>query len=210
MAQIVLLLLYKIMWITRFTPIKWIQGLITLIYKKGDIHDITNYRPITLLNSLFKLWEKILDTRARTIIQDKYPLHLQMGSQKGNSSSWTILASNILIDKALEEGKPIYIASIDMNKAYNRVNRNKLWAILESMGITGNLLLNIMNTYKNAKEIIIIGNIKSKALIPTHQRTQTRINLITPTIHPIHKQPNTKTTRNKHRPKFHKPTEYQG
>ena len=51
-----------------------------------------------------------------------------------------------------------------MNKAYNRVNREKLWSIMWDMGIKGMLWKAIMSTYANISEVIRIGNTDSKIL----------------------------------------------
>ena len=49
----------------------------------------------------------------------------------------------------------------DYNKAFNRVNRHKLWVKLHEMGITGLLWENIMATYKEVLETITMGDIKT-------------------------------------------------
>jgi hypothetical protein len=40
------------------TPYSWQKSLTMLNYKKGNALEIKNYRPIALLNSIFKIWEK--------------------------------------------------------------------------------------------------------------------------------------------------------
>ena len=49
----------------KYAPDKWQDSQTILLYKKGDPCHIKNYRPITLLNSIFKLWERVLETRLR-------------------------------------------------------------------------------------------------------------------------------------------------
>ena len=51
--------LYEVVWTEEGIPTQWRQGLIVSLYKKGDVEDPGNYRGITLLNVVGKLFCKI-------------------------------------------------------------------------------------------------------------------------------------------------------
>jgi hypothetical protein len=152
-----LLHLVNMLWDLSTTPSEWNTAITKLLHKKGDRLQIKNYRPITLLNSMFKMWEGILESRVRVVIEGVYPPNLQMGSRKQNSAAYTIMAKKCLIRLAKLTGKPIMTLQIDMNKAYNRVCRDILWADLYKYGIRGKLLKAVVSTYASAKESICIG-----------------------------------------------------
>jgi hypothetical protein len=156
-ATSALLVIMKRMWVHKFTPKAWKIALIKLHHKDGPRDNILNYRPITLLTAIFKIWERILEQRTRKITETLFPNTLQMGSQKKNSAHAATMVTKGLHLLAREQGHDIFSASVDMNKAYNRVNRSKLWSILKRMGITGTLLSNIMATYTKAEDKIMIG-----------------------------------------------------
>ena len=46
----------------------WKKGLLTLLYKKGDKKDINNYRPIVILNSIYKIWTTVIANRLSPIM----------------------------------------------------------------------------------------------------------------------------------------------
>ena len=46
-----------------YFPENWSEGFIVPIFKKGDINEVSNYRGITLLSTLGKLFTRILDNR---------------------------------------------------------------------------------------------------------------------------------------------------
>ena len=48
---------------TKIVPSDWNEGSIVLLHKKGDIKDINNYRPISLLSHTGKLFSKIILSR---------------------------------------------------------------------------------------------------------------------------------------------------
>ena len=41
-------------------PEEWNEAIIILLYKKGDLKNISNYRPIILLNNIYKLFTKVI------------------------------------------------------------------------------------------------------------------------------------------------------
>jgi hypothetical protein len=126
---------------------------------------MANYRPITLLTTLFKIWERVLNTRLTATLEITDGISpLQSGSRSKYSAPWTILARSVLIKNARDEGKDIFVLNIDLNKAYNRVNREKLWTILWDKGIRGRLLKAIISTYSHYTEKIMIGGKHSDVL----------------------------------------------
>ena len=154
-----LLTLLNWMWDLKYTPPTWQIALTTLLHKKGPESNIANYRPITLLTTLLKVWERLLKTRLALLIKGSHSIpDAQMGSQKISSAYLAILIKRILLIDVTNQTGDIYSAQIDMNKAYNRVNRTKLWNILKQLGIQGNLWECIISTYSHAFEQIIIGD----------------------------------------------------
>ena len=119
--------------------------------------DIGNYRPITLLNSLFKTWERLLTTLLSESLAGSSPPPNQFGSQKGTSAPIALMVLRALFRQARNTGTPVYAAQVDLNKAYNRVNRKLLWAKLMDMDVPIKLIEAIESTYTECKESIRIG-----------------------------------------------------
>jgi hypothetical protein len=161
-----LLILYNGCFSLAFTPSTWQHTSTKLLHKGGDHNIIKNYRPITLLNVLFKTWERVLETRLRKATETNIS-PLQQGSRKHRTTTDTILAARLLDEHHTRNPKThIYTAQIDLSKAYNRVNRDHLWhTISERMNIKGRLWHCLKSTYSSYTDTICIGNRKS-------QRTQ--------------------------------------
>ena len=57
------------------TPMAWQNNFVKLIYKKNEATKIENYRPISLLNTIFKIWENILYEKLKDQLNLKQVIH---------------------------------------------------------------------------------------------------------------------------------------
>ena len=140
------------------TPQNWQVATTILILKKKDTLSIENYRPITLLEILFKLWEKILQIRVRNYIEMKFCLSPnQFGCRRKLGADMAIFATQSLIDEAVRNTNTLLMLHIDLSKAYNRIPRISLWVKLWKLGVRGKLWKAIISTYDNPTEFIKLG-----------------------------------------------------
>ena len=77
---------------------------------------------------------KILQARLQKYMNQEFP-DVQAGFRKGRGTRDQIANINWIIEKAREFQKSIYICFIDYAKAFDWVDQNKLWKILQEMGI---------------------------------------------------------------------------
>ena len=137
-----------ILWLTRVcqgawklgkTPRYWQTGVIILIFKKGDRKQCTNYRGISLLSLPGKVYAKCLERNCREIVESKLE-DGQCGFRPGRSTTDQIFTLKQIFEKSWEYGKDLFACFIDLEKAYNRVPRDKLWKVLQEYGVNGQLL----------------------------------------------------------------------
>lgn len=110
-------------------PKTWQNAQIILLYKKGDILNIENYRPISLLAHPYKLLTKIITNRLSNKL-DSYQSPEQAGFRKGYSTTEQIQNLRTLIEKCTEYNVPIHLAFVDYAKAFDSI---ELWAIINAM-----------------------------------------------------------------------------
>lgn len=122
-------------------------GKITPIYKKDDPQLLSNYRPISTLPVISKIFEKIVYNRlysfltSMNVIYDK-----QFGFRKSHSTSHAINYSVNRILNEIENKNHVIGAFIDLSKAFDTINHNKLLIKLEHYGIRG-ICLNLLKSY---------------------------------------------------------------
>ena len=108
--------------------------------QKGKCDECSNYRGITVLNSGYKIYTKIITQRFKTILE-AILLEKQNGFRIGRSCIDNVFTIKQTIEKRREFNLETHIAFLDLEKAFERVNRNQLWQILNKF----NLILNKFN-----------------------------------------------------------------
>ena len=149
--------LFNTIFDTGIFPESWALGDILPIYKnKGSLQLPENYRPITLLSCLGKLFTSVLNNRISTYVE-KYEIicHNQAGFRKGLSTTDNLFVIQSLIDIAKSYKHKLFCAFIDFKQAFDNVWRDGLWYKVGNFGINGKCLNLIKNMYNNIKSRII-------------------------------------------------------
>ena len=143
-----LLLLFKHCYKQKKIPKSWKTSLTILLYKKGNPHNLTNYRPIALANTIYKLFTSTL-TSILSAYGEKYQiLH---DSQKGFRAERCTAEQLQTIIAALEDARftnqDIYILYIDFKNAFGFIDHARLLAIMKDLGYPQDAVALIGNIY---------------------------------------------------------------
>ena len=111
------------------TPETWSRGEVVLFFKKGDNSLLKNYRPITLLSHVYKLFSRVITNRLEHRLDDFQPPE-QAGFRRGYSTIDHIHTLRQVIQKTEEYNLPLCLAFVDYEKAFDSV---ETWAVLESL-----------------------------------------------------------------------------
>ena len=141
---------------TGTVPHSWCVGLIKPLYKgKGDINNPDNYRGITILSCMGKLFTAVINKRLTYYVEAIGLLgDEQAGFRQGFSTIDHIFVLHSILDIYLHKRKRLYCAFVDYRKAFDLVDRSSLWMKLISSGINGKVLTVIYNLYLNAKSCV--------------------------------------------------------
>ena len=133
------------------------------IYKKGDSKSLNNYRPISILSTLNKIYEKILYARLVSYIE-KFNIFykFQFGFRTKHSTEHALIEIVDQIRLSIDKNELTCGIFIDLSKAFDTVNHDILLKKLDHYGIRGNAL-NLFRSYlKNRKQYTMIESNKSK------------------------------------------------
>ena len=114
---------------------------VTPVHKKGDLSLVSNYRPISLLNSVAKLFEKLVFKYLYNHLQDNNMLSsLQSGFIPGDSTVNQLVYLYHIFTEALDAGKEVRTVFCDISKAFDRVWHEGLIYKLKAAGVSGDVL----------------------------------------------------------------------
>lgn len=149
-------LLFNLIFETGIVPEAWLAGIIIPIFKnKGDQLDPKNYRPITLLSCLGKIFTSVLNTRLNNYLDEYMLLHQnQAGFRSGFSTNDHIFSLYALFELLRFKKKKLHCAFVDFEKAFDFVHRNSLFFKLLQNNVNGRFLRIIQNMYEGIKSYI--------------------------------------------------------
>lgn len=105
-----------------------------LLHKKGDSINVDNYRPISLLPTVYKTLTRVITQRLALEVNDKLPVE-QVGFRPKFSTVDHIMTVNLLAEKCREWALPLHMVFIDFKKAFDSIELNSIWKALEYSNI---------------------------------------------------------------------------
>ena len=134
-------------WKTQQWPQDWKRSVFIPIPKKGNAKEYSNYHTIVFISHTSKVILKILQARLQQYMKLELP-DVQSGFRKDRGSRDQIANICWIIKNKQESSrKNICFCFIEYAKAFDCVAQNKLWKILQLMGIPGHLTCFLTNLY---------------------------------------------------------------
>ena len=140
-------------------PSAWKLASTVLIYKKGDDSDVSNFRPISLMSVIYKLFMGILAKRLTRWSIEAGVLSDEQKSARPSEGCYehTYLLKSLVADSRRRK-KKLYLAWLDIRNAFGSVPHNTIRSTLRHIGVPADLVTLIMNAYSGATSIINTPN----------------------------------------------------
>ena len=139
------------------------------IHKKGSKLELSNYRPISLLSNIDKIFEKLLYKRVYGFLDANKVLYKQQfGFRKSYSTAQALLNISQKIMDALDKGNYACGVFIDLQKAFDTVDHEILLKKLFHYGIRGTALSLFRSYLTNRQQFVSIGGVNSAGRVIRH------------------------------------------
>ena len=136
-------------------PSDWEQSFIVCLYKgKGDALERGNYRGLKLTEQVMKVLERIVDGLIRQVVSID---DSQFGFVPGRGTTDAIFVVRQLQEKYLAANKRLYMAFVDLEKAFDRVPRKVIWWALRKLGVDEWIVRLVQGMYSNARSRVHVG-----------------------------------------------------
>lgn len=128
------------------------------IYKKGKKNDFGNYRAIGILSCIEKILEKHMNNQLTKYVEKNKILNDSQHGFRQKKSTITLLNKYTEdINKSLDLNKYCLTLSIDLKRAYDTIDHNKMIDVLINMGMENNTKELFIDFFKNRKQRVKIG-----------------------------------------------------
>ena len=127
-------------------PEKWKTLIIVPVPKSGDLSKPDNYRGISLISLVMKLYNRLLLNRLRPVIDPLLRIN-QNGFRQKRTTVGQILALRRLLEGVKEKNLSCIMTFIDFRKAFDSIHRGKLMDILRAYGVPEKVVTAIAATY---------------------------------------------------------------
>ena len=145
-------------------PEEWTDIKTVLLFKKGDIKNVANYRGISLICTVLKIFHQILLNRLLVHAEQNQLIpEIQSGFRRGRGCMDNIftLASIIAINTRLS-GRKVFACFIDFRRAFDTLSHRIMWQKLSQTGISAQFINIVSSVYRDASFSVAVGAEQSK------------------------------------------------
>ena len=137
-------------------PTDWQESFIVNLYKgKGDALNRGNYKGSKLIEQVMKVLEHVVEGLIRQRVEIE---EMQCGFMSGRGTTDAIFNLRQLQEKHLAANKPLYMAFVDLEKAFDRVPRDVIWWAMRKLGIDEWLVHLVQSMYKDVRSRVRVGD----------------------------------------------------
>ena len=166
-------------WGTQQCPQDWKRSVFIPVLKRGNAKECSNFHTVALISHASKVMLKILQARLQQYMNWEFP-DIQAGFKKGKGTRDQIANIRWIIEKVREFQKTIYFCFIDYTKAFDCVDHNKLWKILQEMWIPDHLTCLLRTLYAGQEATFRTGHLVwNNRLVPNRERSMSSLYTVT-------------------------------
>ena len=150
----------------RGMPAQWRHVDLIELFKSGARADTANYRGISLINVPCKCFTLLLQARISGLLEPRL-LPTQFGFRPRVGCPEAIFLLRQMQAVAVRDRRPLYMAYIDLKRAFDTVDRTALWRMLALHGVHPTLIALVQDLYADNQVTVRIGESRAEPIRPT-------------------------------------------
>ena len=144
-------------------PTEWKEANVTPVPKMGTKHDVTNYRPISVIPVLAKVFESLIHLQLYDYLEAHKLLHEVQAGFRPNHSTQDVLLRTVDDWKAsIDKGDIVGTIMIDLSKAFDSIDHGLLLKKLNAYGVNGSELAWFTNYLQDRKFRVVMEGVRSE------------------------------------------------
>ena len=140
-------------------PLDWLRAIKVPVKKKGRGDRYDEYRGVTLLSVVGKVFGRVIETRLRAFCESRGVLvDCQFGGRQGRACRDALFVVSELMERR-GEGERVFMGFLDIAKAYPSVWRKGMWFKLWEVGVRGRLWRVVKSLYARYESAVRVGGV---------------------------------------------------
>lgn len=134
-------------------PKIWKESRIIPVFKSGNRDEVTNYRPITLINNFSKVFEIVLHSQMYSHVAN-YLAPQQHGFIKGRSTATNLFLKTQFLSECLDKCSQVDCIYMDFSKAFDRLNHRLLLSKMDEFGFSESMITLFASYFSNRYQYV--------------------------------------------------------
>lgn len=147
-------------------PTRWKISFVSPIFKEGDKSDVMNYRPVSILCAMSKIFERLVFIKVFEDVKSNIH-HTQHGFFERRSTQTNLMEYVSMVADSIANGGQVDTIYTDFAKAFDKVDHGILLTKLSSFGLHTNLVKWFSTYMRDRTQFVVIGGTKSDGITPT-------------------------------------------
>ena len=144
-------------------PSEWKCANVSPVPKAGDKHDVNNYRPVSVIPVIAKVFESLVhDQLYQYLVKNKLLNVVQSGFRPHHCTQDVLLKTVDDWRVSLDEGKMVGTILIDLSKAFDMIDHSMLLNKLECLGVRSSELQWFTDYLKERKQRVVMNGVSSE------------------------------------------------
>lgn len=152
--------------VERKFPTKWKTSFVSPIYKEGKKDDVENYRAVSIMCAISKIFERLVFVKLFELVKDKI-VESQHGFVAGRSTQSNLMDYVSIVAHEVVNGGQVDTIYTDFTKAFDKVDHGKLITKLRCFGFDAAMLEWFRSYLSDRSQFVVIGDSRSERIVPT-------------------------------------------